>query len=231
MNQANDDVGYPVGLRYSDRLQLAIQYRTQALESLGGGQSAALTSLMGPMGQGPDWPAGAAWRTIRRDGRLLIFSDGLSDPWVERDRPETGLGLEVFIDSPDSGLAVDAPLAQAADTWLFPLIAEVSHLLAGSRRLREAPMESRLASLEFAIDHLKDGRSRVGALLNMPAPDIPASIELPGGPVRLVAVTLLTPDELAFLRQGGAAARESLAAKLAAADIGHLSWPRRASVL
>lgn len=231
MNQANDDVGYPVGLRYSDRLQQAIQYRTQALDALGGGQSAALTSLMGPMGQGPDWPAAAAWRAIRREGRLLIFSDGLPDPWVERNRPETGLGLEVFIDSPDSALPADAPLAQAADTWLFPLIAEVSHLLAGARRLRETLLENRLASLEFTIDHLKDGRGRVGALLNMPAADIPASIELPGGPVRLVAVTLLNPDELAFLRQGGAAARESLAAKLAVAGIGHLSLPRRDSVL
>lgn len=228
---ATTSAGYPVGLRYADRLQQAMKYRTQALESLGGGHSAALTSLMGPMGQGPEWPAGAAWRAIRIEERLLIFSDGLSDPWVERDRPETGLGLEVFIDSPASGLADDAPLTGAADTWLFPMVAEVSHLMAGSRRLRETPMDGSLSSLEFAIDHLKDGRGRVGALLNLPAEGIPASIDLPGGPVRLVAITLLNPDELAFLRQGGVAARLSLAAKLQAAGIGHRSLPRRASVL
>lgn len=150
--QSRIPAGSPIGLRYADRLQQAAKYRTQAIESIGAGHSAALTALMGPMGQGPEWPAGAAWRAIRRDGRLLIFSDGLSDPWVERDQPETGLGLEVFIESPDPGLAGDAPLADAADTWLFPMVAEVSHLMAGRQRLREAPPDSGLSSLEFAID-------------------------------------------------------------------------------
>jgi hypothetical protein len=220
-----------VGLRYSDRLHLAAQARTAAIEALGGGTSAALTSLMGPMGEGPDWPAGPAWRAIRREGRALIFSDGLSDPWVERDRPETGLGLEVFIDSPQSGLSDDAPLAGAADTWLFPALAEVSHLLAGHHRLRDALFETGHLSMNFAIDHLKDGRGRVGALLGVAAAGLPEAIQLPGGEARLVAVTLLNPDELAFLRGGGASARAALAEKLTAAGVGHLSLPRRASVV
>jgi hypothetical protein len=218
-----------IGLRYADRLRRAAQARSEAIEIIGNGTSAALTSLMGPMGEGPEWPAGPAWRAVRRDGRLLIFSDGLSDPWVERDRPENGLGLEVFIDSPQSGLPVEAPLATAADTWLFPMVAEVSHLIAGRHRLRETLLAGGLLSLEFTIDHLKDGRGRVGALLNVPARDVPAAVHLPGGPVRLVAVTLINPDELASLRGGGTAAREQLATKLEAAGIGHLSVPRRES--
>ncbi|MGZ8245622.1 hypothetical protein [Methylomagnum sp.] len=222
---------HPVGLRYSDRLQMAAQARTEAIEALGDGTSTALTSLMGPMGEGPDWPAGPAWRAIRREGRLLIFSDGLSDPWVERNRPETGLGLEVFIDSPQSGLPDDAPLFLAADTWLFPMLAEISHILAGHHRLRDTLLESGFLSMGFAIDHLKDGRGRAGALLNVAAAGLPTTIQLPGGEVRLVAVTLLTPEEMTFLRGGGATAREELAAKLQAAGVGHWSLPRRASVV
>jgi hypothetical protein len=224
-------VQHPVGLRYADRLQRAMEARAGAIEAIGGGESAALTSLMGPMGEGPDWPAGAAWRSIRRGDNLLIFSDGLSDPFVERNRPETGLGLEVFIESSQSGLPAAAPLAHAADTWLFPMLAEVSHILAGRHKLRETLLEGGLLSMNFAIDHLKDGRGRVGALLNLKAGGIPATIGLPGGEVRLVAVTVLSPDELAFLRGGGEAAREELAARLEAAEVGHLALPRRESVV
>jgi hypothetical protein len=222
---------HPTGLRYADRLHQAAETRRLAIDALGGGESAALTSLMGPMGEGPEWPAGSAWRSARRGDNLLIFSDGLSDPFVERDRPETGLGLEVFIESPQSGLPVNAPLDHAADTWLFPMLAEVSHIMAGRHRLRETLLEGGLLSMQFAIDHLKDGRGRVGALLNMKAGGIPATIGLPGGEVRLVAVTVLNPDELAFLRGGGPAAREELAGRLVEAGIGHLALPRRESVV
>jgi hypothetical protein len=223
--------GHPVGLRYSDRLLQAEKARTAALNELGGGASTALTSLLGPMGEGPEWPAGPAWRALRRNGRVLVFSDGLSDPFVERDRPETGLGLEVYIDSPESGLPDNAPLDAAADTWIFPAIAEVSHTLAGHHRLRDSLLGGGLLSMEFTIDHLKDGRGRLGALLNVPAEDVPAAIVLPGGEVRLVAVTLLMPEELTFLRTLGASGRGELAVRLKAAGIGHLSLPSRASVI
>lgn len=216
-----------IGLTYADRLNLAATARTAAIEALGGGESAALTSLLGPMGEGPDWPAGPAWRAIRRNGRLLIFSDGLSDPWVERERPETGLGIEVYLDSPDPGLPADAPLDRAADTWLFPMLAEISHTLAGRHSLCDSLLRDELLSMEFTIDHLKDGRGPRGALLNLPAIDIPQRIRLPGGPVRLVAATLLDPADLRFLRGGGSAARLALAARLESAGVGHWSLPRR----
>lgn len=229
--QNSTSTQHPTGLRYADRLQQAAEARRLAIEALVGGESAALTALMGPMGEGPEWPAGAAWRSARRGENLLIVSDGLSDPFVERDRPETGLGLEVFIESPQSGLPANAPLASATDTWLFPMIAEVSHILAGRHKLRETLLDGGLLSLHFAIDHLKDGRGRVGALLNVKAEGMPETIALPGGPVRLVAVTLLNPDELASLTGGGMEKREELAAKLRAAGVGHWAMPRRAAAV
>jgi len=219
---------FVVGLTYADRLRMATEARHRAIRDLLDSDLAALTSLMGPMSDGPEWPAGAAWLAARHGKNACIVSDGLSDPWVERDRPETGLGLEVFIESPDAGIAGDVPLTKLADTWLFPMLAEVSHTLAGYPRLSERLLAGELLSMEFNIDHIKDGRGRVGVLLGMPTA-FPATLSLPGGEVRLIAATVLTVDELRFLRGKGDAGRLELAEKLQTAGVGHLSLLHRPS--
>lgn len=221
---------FVVGLTYADRLRLATGARHQALSTVLESELLALTSLMGPMSDGPEWPAGPAWLAARHGQNACIVSDGLSDPWVERDRPETGLGLEVFIESPDSGLAEDAPLGKLADTWLFPMLAEVSHTLAGYSRLSERLLNGELLSLEFNIDHIKDGRGRVGVLLGAPH-RLSAGLSLPGGEVKLIAATVLTVAELQFLRGKGDAGRLELAEKLQAAGVGHLSLLQRPSLV
>ncbi|MCK9608901.1 MAG: hypothetical protein M0R33_20870 [Methylomonas sp.] len=219
-----------VGLTYADRLNLATQARHEAIKARFNSEVAALTSLMGPMSDGPEWPAGAAWLAARHAQNACIISDGLSDPWVERDKPETGLGLEVFIETPDAGLAGDVPLTKLADTWLFPLLAEVSHTLANYAKLCEKLLADELLSLEFNIDHIKDGRGRVGALLNKPRQDA-TDLSMPGGTISLIAATLLTVDELKFLRGKGLNGRLALADKLYAAGVGHLSLLHRPSVV
>lgn len=217
-----------VGLTYFDRLRLAGEARHAALSRLFASELASLTSLMGPMSDGPEWPAGAAWLAARHGANACVISDGLSDPWVERYRPETGLGLEVFVESPDSGVASDRPLSALADSWLFPMTAEVSHTLAGHPVLCEKLVAGEPLSLEFNIDHIKDGRGRVGALLSQ-APT--GTAILPGGQVSLIAITLLTGAELAYLRGKGAAARQELLAALADTGSGHLSLLHRPSLI
>jgi len=219
-----------VGLSYADRLNIAAEARHRAVKELFDSDIAPLTSLMGPMSDGPEWPAGASWLAARHGHNACIISDGLSDPWVERDKPETGLGLEVFIETPDSGMANDKPLTALADTWLFPLLAEVSHTLAGFPRLCEKLTAGELLSLEFNIDHIKDGRGRVGALLHCPR-GLPGDLNVNEDPVKLVAATLLTVPELQFLRGKGESGRLQLADKLYDAGIGHLSQLHRASVV
>lgn len=221
---------YIVGLTYADRLNMATQARHAAIKKLLGSEVAALTSLMGPMSDGPEWPAGAAWLAAKHGANACIISDGLSDPWVERDKPETGLGIEVFVETPDTVIAAEAPLPALADTWLFPMLAEVSHTLAGYHRLSEKLLNGEILSLEFNIDHIKDGRGRVGALLSQPrhwSTDLP----MPGGAIKLIAVTVLTPAELSFLRGKGEAGRLELADKLYAAGLTHLSLLHRPSLV
>ncbi len=219
-----------VGLSYADRLRIATEARHEAIADYFGSELVALTSLMGPMSDGPEWPAGAAWLAARHGRHACIVSDGLADPWVDRRLGDIGLGLEAFIESPDVGIPVDAPLGTLADTWLFPMLAEISHTLAGYARLCEKLLAGELLSLEFNIEHIKDGRGRVGALLNIPEPSS-TKLLLPGGEVRLVSATLLTPAELRFLRGKGDAGRRELADKLIAAGIGRLSYMHRPSLL
>jgi hypothetical protein len=179
------------------------------------------------MSDGPEWPAGAAWLATHHAKHACIVSDGLSDPWVERNKPETGLGLEVFIESPDFICASPLNLAALADTWLFPMVAEISHTLAGNERLCERLCAGELSSLEFNIEHIKDGRGRVGVLLNLTA----YPLSLSGGEVRLVSATLLTVAELRFLRGKGQEGRRQLAELLLAAGVAGISLAGRASVV
>lgn len=219
-----------VGLTYADRLRMATETRHRAIVERWQSELAELTSLMGPMTEGPEWPAGAAWVAARHQQNSIVISDGLSDPWVERDRPETGLGLEVFIESLDAGISLDAPLTALADTWLFPLTAEVSHTLAGYPRLCERLVNGELLSLEFNIDHIKDGRGRIGALLGVPT-EAEKPLSLAGGEVKLIPITILTGAELKFLRGKGEPARHELADLLKTAGIGHLSSLHRPSLV
>lgn len=218
-----------VGLSYADRLNLASEARHRAIKKLFDSDIVPLTSLMGPMSDGPEWPAGACWLAARHGENACIISDGLSDPWVERNKPETGLGLEVFIETPDAGIPADAPLTALADTWLFPLLAEISHTLAGYPRLCEKLSSGEPLSLQFNIDHIKDGRGHVGALLHIPQ-YLQTGLDMPVGRIKLVAATLLNGTELQFLRGKGEAGRRELADKLYEAGVGHVSLLHRPSL-
>jgi hypothetical protein len=222
---------YLVGLSYSDRLRLAVTARHKAMSEWFGSELVMLTSLMGPMSDGPEWPASAAWLGVRRGQNACIISDGLSDPWVERDRGEVGLGLEVFIESPDMELADNAPLTQLADIWLFPMLAEISHTLAGFPRLSTRLLAGELLSIELNIDHIKDGRNISGVLLSLQKLPILSLSTAGNGEVRLVAATLLCPNELIYLRGKGLTGRQILAEKLQAAGITHLSLLKRPSLV
>ena len=150
---------------YADKLELAARSRQQTIEQLFEAETFSLTSLMGPVSGGPEWPSDAAWLAMCRSDSASIISDGLSDPWIDRDRPDTGLGLEVYMETPDVKLEAGQPLMALADSWLFPTVAEISHTLASYPRLSEKLLAGVPLAMRFNIEHIKDGRGLVGALL------------------------------------------------------------------
>lgn len=219
----------PSYLRYVDRLEMAVRSRHEAVRRVFGSEPFALTSLMGPLSDGPAWPSDASWLALEHGDCSCIVSDGLSDPWVERRRPDTGLGLEVFVESTDVPFSPDDPMA-ISDTWLFPMTAEVSHTLAAYPRLCRKLLDGEVLSYRFNIEHIKDGRGLVGALLHVPE-SLAAGLFTDMGQVSLVAATLLTVGELRWLQGRGAGGRNELRVLLNDAGIGSRSMPDRPSVI
>lgn len=214
---------------YSERLKQAEQHRHNALAQLASSRLFSLTSLMGPMNEAPPWPSDAAWLALEWQNRACIVSDGLSDPWIEPDQSPVGLGLEVFVRSPDVQWQAQAPMA-VADSWMFPMVAEISHTLASYPRLTEKLCQGQSLSLHFNIDHIKDGRGRVGALLHIP-PQYSIGLKTLLGPIKLVAATLLTAQELHWLIGKKEAGRQQLLAELYRQGIGSDSILNRPSVV
>ena len=213
---------------YAERLAQVTRSRHRALEAVLTPPLFSLTSLMGPISDGPDWPSDASWLAARHDDCVCIISDGLADPWVEEDRPSTGLGLEVLVETPELDFPDEAPLV-ITDTWLFPMTAELSHTLAKYPRLCNKLLTGEPLSLRFNIEHIKDGRGLVGALLHQP-PHLP-DLQTIAGTVAIVAATLLTSAELRWLAGRGEDGRRELLAKLYEAGIGSRSLAGRKSVV
>lgn len=192
---------------------------------------------------GPHWPTPRqAYRVVRRGDTILLATDGLSDP--ERDGDPNGFGIELFIETAD--LPPDlrggpGDVMSPARTWAFELLRYMAGVVADSRGINdqldrygvisiEAPgagysdtMRSQMPARFF------DEAGSLGVLIGGPSADFAATVaNPPNDPIRIAPVVLITAAELDAVRQGGGAARDRLAAALAASPTGHRSSLTRA---
>jgi hypothetical protein len=173
----------------------------------------------------PDWPnTRQAFRVIRRQDALILASDGLSDPFVGTGITDrSGLSLEVFAEFPGFQ---DLSQRDLVEDWRFGLVEMVARNLADWGGLQPQLDRLGVMSAEFpAFDGfpepwVTEGGS-FGVLFGLPVPGWGTRLDLPFGPVRLVPVTLLHPQELATVASGGATGRAAVAAALAGAGVGH----------
>lgn len=218
-------------------LEKSFELRTEAWSKWGEVEPDVLTHLISPtfMG-GPRWPAmRQAFRVVRRPGSVLVASDGLSDPFDEDEGPEdlNGVGLEFFAFTGDG-------LDQIPGSWLFDLVWQMSQLGASHGGIAGLLDEMKLVSTELHDVGIPDehaGRfvneaGRVAVLVGMDARPIPAQIEGPLSPIKLVNLKLLTLEELDFVLERGAEGRAELAERFAATGEDALgSSLRRASMV
>lgn len=216
------------GQSYGDRLDQVSQARRQGIQTLFDAELFTLSSLMGPMNDGPEWPSDAAWLALQHKDCACLVSDGLSDPWVEAGRPSNGLGLEVFIETPQLRVEQDNPMV-ISDRWLFPMTAEISHTLASYPRLSAKLVAAEVLSVRLNIDHLKDGLG-LRTLLLQPVTELDG-ISTSTLDFALVAATLLTMDEGRWLAGKGEAGRLQLQRLLNEQGTGIRSDLQRASVV
>lgn len=210
--------------------------RTQVWSTIGQVDDDVIGYLMSPEFQGaPAWPTTRqAFRVVRTPGSLVIASDGLSDLFVDTTMPEPGFGCEVYLESPE---LAGADFAALRDSWQFALIENFARNVADRGGLNGALERHGILSMELpAPDTMPQRwvtpRASVGALIDVQVPGRPAVCRLDQGvEIRLIALTLLLPDETEHAIAGGAAARAALAQKLIAAGTGLTSPADRRSVL
>lgn len=210
--------------------------RAKVWESLGSVDDDVISYIISPeFNGGPAWPTTRqAYRVVRPEGSVIIASDGLSDLFVDTNSPEAGFGCEVYIESPDlTGAGFEA----IRRSWQFSLIENFAQNVAHLGGINDRLERLGVISMEFPAPPTMPERwimpsGNVGALINIQVPQRPTVCQLEEGvTTRLVALTILLPDETEHVIAGRAAARAELAQKLVSSGTGLTSPANRRSVL
>jgi hypothetical protein len=187
------------------------------------------TAIVPVVPGGPAWPGQRqAWRVINRAGRrLLLVTDGLSDPFPGHEAPSAGIGLELALET-------DEPVKDVQGSWTLLVLQRVANEVAEHERVRKASLTGQL-TMEVSGKGMpkplvtRDGR--VGVLLGLASSTLPRHFATPAGEVRLVTVKTLLPTELAYRVQHGKQGREELVRRFLKNGEEHLSRARRRAVV
>ncbi|HYO73426.1 MAG TPA: DUF1629 domain-containing protein [Archangium sp.] len=171
-----------------------------------------------------EWPGHRQnWRVIHREtGRLLLVSEGLSDPFIARLEPSVGFGLELALETEPTELSLDAIEA----SWPYTLLERVSKEVVAHEHVRERA-KAGLVLLEVAgkgmSESLVSAEGRVGVLLGQESRSLPQLFPTPFGDVRLVTVKALLPAELEYASKRGTQGTAELAQRFAGNGEEHVS--------
>ncbi|MCY1015503.1 hypothetical protein OV427_06830 [Pyxidicoccus sp. MSG2] len=213
--------------RHRARLKQMDTARDAAWNSMGRLEEAAIIPIIP---SGPDWPGHRqAWRVIHREsGSTLLVTDGLSDPFIDRDALTTGFGLELAIET-------NEPLPEVRASWQLRLLREVADEVAEHENVRTW-LHRGLMSMEVSGDAMPEplvtSEGRVAVLLGMESSTLPRRFPTPAGEVLLVTIKALLPSELAFMLAQGRGGTAELARRFAQeSDAPHLSRSWRKPVV
>ncbi|WP_232537655.1 imm11 family protein [Cystobacter fuscus] len=179
-----------------------------------------------------EWPGHRQdWGIIHREaGRLLLVSEGLSDPFISRLEPSVGFGLELALETEPTELPLDA----IEQSWPYILLERVSREVVAHEHVRERAKAGLLALEVAGTDMpatLVSSGGRVGVLLGQESRSLPRLFPTPFGDVRLVTVKALLPAELEYVSKQGAEGLDELARRFARTGEEHVSRARRRAVV
>ncbi len=144
-----------------------------------------------------EWPGHRQdWALIHREaGRLLLVSEGLSDPFIAKLEPSVGFGLELALETEPTELAVD----DIEGSWPYRLLERVSREVVAHAHVREGakagPIVLEVTGKDMPAP-LVTSQGRVRVLLGQESRTLPRLFPTPFGDVRLVPVKALLPAEL-----------------------------------
>lgn len=158
-----------------------------------------LTHLISPqLLGGPAWPTTRqAYRVIRKEDRMILASDGLSDPF-ENDHGGNGFGMEVYLEIAGATQATQEEIMHSP--W-FQLVAAAAQNIAAHGDIGPLLEHMGLLSMEVPLgQELAPGWASAaqhqGVLIGMGHATRPARTE---GGIRMAALTPLRPDETAWV--------------------------------
>ena len=204
-------------MNYREAFEESCKKRDELWASVGTLDNNVIAPLVNPaiMG-GPAWPSlRQAYNIIHLGDGTILASDGLSDPYGNMDEiPENGeyqgLGLEFYIQTHDSLRVSDT------GSWQLRLLMNVSNFAADDGSLINSFANGNTFSISLANPGLPDQfvhpDGYIGALLGMPNPMVPSSLELPIQAIRFINIKLLTVTELTYVMEHGKEGRNNLEA-------------------
>ncbi|WNG16339.1 imm11 family protein [Cystobacter fuscus] len=179
-----------------------------------------------------EWPGHRQdWGLIHREaGRLLLVSEGLSDPFISRLEPSVGFGLELALETD----AIEVPRDAIGQCWPYLLLKRVSKEVVAHEHLRERA-KAGLLVLEVAATGMPSSlvttEGCVGVLLGLESLTLPRQFPTPFGDVRLVTVKALLPAELEYVSKRGTQGMDELARRFAETGEEHVSRASRQAVV
>jgi len=175
-----------------------------------------------------EWPGHRQdWAIIHREaGRILLVSEGLSDPFIARLEASVGFGLELALETERTEL----PLDSIEERWPYMLLARVAREAVAHEHVRERA-KAGLFSLEVSGKGLPSSlvtqEGGVGVLLGVESRTLPRQFSTPFGDVRLVTVKALLPVELEYVVKHGPEGTAELARRFAESGEEHVSRANR----
>jgi hypothetical protein len=163
----------------------------------------------------PQWPSlqNAYLSLVKTNGNTVMATDGLSEPFDTTRFPGyptnvNGFEMELYVET-------DEKIATLQESYVFDILYQMSLQVAASGQVKDMLQKYGVITVElYDVKVPKEYQTlegTVGVIVGLPSDDVSSKISLTLSEALIVNVKLLTPQELAYVKQNGAEGRQKLA--------------------